>query len=289
MKLAIYIISALFAMLNVSAVEIKGANGRSVDFAGILKASEAGLTVKVTSDSTPMLVAWEKIDLDDLKTSQPDIYRAYTQSSLGQKEVILKLGIYENYQTYDETIASLRKDLETEFHVPVPSSYDHWINNHRSRWDYDDYIREKAKYHQMINDLFGGMVVRTSNGMQVSSVYYSYYYSNYNWRYYSKTTAKRVLEYFGSSRDTFHDTLAYVQDNPILVLGVAEKLQSAKATLIQNGLAGVHTDHGTIEFVLDSSINALEGLAEGRAYNQKVTRVLGKMVHVAYKEQPKGE
>ncbi|WP_309383645.1 hypothetical protein [Cerasicoccus frondis] len=291
-----YVFGIFLASLLLSAahgVMLKGANGRKVDFAGVLKASEAGLTVKIGPSDDAIVVPWEKFDLEDMKTEQPKIYSAYTRSSLGHNEVMLRLGVYEDFKTYDELIVSLRKLLDEPFYVPIPSSYDHWFNNYYSKRNrsIEDWQRAHARYRQMINDLFGGaLIVHNSRGGEVSGTYYYYfsYYSSSSWHYTAKITSKRVLNYFASDKDSFHDTLAYIQDNPMLVIGVAEKLQSAKSEFAQNGHALVQTEHGTIDFVLDSSISTLEKMAEGRAYNERSSRVLAKLLHAAYKESPKG-
>ncbi|WP_269540847.1 hypothetical protein [Cerasicoccus fimbriatus] len=293
MKYAFCVILVLSALNPLWGIMLKGANGREVDFAGVLKASKEGLTVKISPDANEMVVPWEKFDLDAMKAEQPEIYTAYTRSSLGQNEVMLKLGVFENHKTYDEIMVSMRKSLDERFAVPLPSSYDHWFENYysRSRNSFDAWQRAQRRYHTMINDLFAGApIVRNQTGKPIgrSYYYYSAYYYGSTWDFSAEVTSKRVLNYFAGDHDSFHDTLDYLQNNPLLVIGVAEKLQAAKQEFANSGHSHVQTQHGTIDFVLDSSIRTLETMAEGRAYNENSGRVLNKLLTVTYKEDAKG-
>lgn len=87
-------VAILFAFVAESrAISLKGSNGRQVEFAGIKDATPKGLTAQVTAESPLIGVQWEKLDLEAMKTENPQIYAAYL-TALDGETVNLNLGSY---------------------------------------------------------------------------------------------------------------------------------------------------------------------------------------------------
>ncbi len=76
------------------AVALQGANGRTVEFLGIKAASEKGITVQMVADGPLVGITWDKLDLESLKTDQPDIHAAYLAAKNEGKETELNLGSF---------------------------------------------------------------------------------------------------------------------------------------------------------------------------------------------------
>ena len=74
------------------AVPITGANGTTVDFAGVHAATPEGLQVKIRADGDLATVPWDKFDLQKLQTEQADIFAAYQKAMAGET-VGLYLGV----------------------------------------------------------------------------------------------------------------------------------------------------------------------------------------------------
>ncbi|MCB1062211.1 MAG: hypothetical protein KDN20_04720 [Verrucomicrobiae bacterium] len=75
------------------ALPIAGANGKSVDFAGVKSAGPGGLTVQIQADGASVEVSWEKLDLVKLEADHPDIFAAY-QKALTGSTTSLDLGSF---------------------------------------------------------------------------------------------------------------------------------------------------------------------------------------------------
>ncbi len=75
------------------AVPIVGANGKSVEFAGVKSAGPGGLTVQIQPDGEPLEVGWDKFDLARLEADHPEIFAAY-QKSLTGETTALNLGSF---------------------------------------------------------------------------------------------------------------------------------------------------------------------------------------------------
>ena len=75
------------------AVPITGANGTTVDFAGVKAATPAGLQVKILADGNVATVPWDKFDMAKMETEQPDLFTAYQKTQSGET-VDLYLGVF---------------------------------------------------------------------------------------------------------------------------------------------------------------------------------------------------
>ena len=76
------------------AVPITGANGTTVDFAGVKTATPEGLEVKILSDGNLATVPWDKFDMARMETEQPSLFAAYEKTKNGET-VDLYLGVFE--------------------------------------------------------------------------------------------------------------------------------------------------------------------------------------------------
>ena len=75
------------------AIPLTGANGRTVEFAGIKSAGPKGLLVQVKEGDAPFELGWEKLDLAKVQAQHPNIGAAY-QKALGGETTELNLGIF---------------------------------------------------------------------------------------------------------------------------------------------------------------------------------------------------
>lgn len=77
-------------------IDIRGANGVVVDFYLVKKAVQGGLVGVVMEGGVLVTVAWEKVDLVDLRTRQPKIFEAYRNvKDGGEVDLNLRDGVME--------------------------------------------------------------------------------------------------------------------------------------------------------------------------------------------------
>ena len=109
----------LLSLQGVFAVEITGANGRIVDFAGIFSAKPEGLVCLLEADKETMEVPWSKFDIERLAVENPAVFRAYGECQRQGKEILVGLGTYEGMILPEEWRASLQSLLEKEISLSV--------------------------------------------------------------------------------------------------------------------------------------------------------------------------
>lgn len=83
----------LGAAASVAGVVLTGANGKAVDFAGIKKGGPEGLEVQVAVSGAPVVVPWEKFDLQKMATEAPEVFAAYEKAKTGATTE-LNLGVF---------------------------------------------------------------------------------------------------------------------------------------------------------------------------------------------------
>lgn len=121
--LIIVIYRSLFCLLlslqGVFAVEITGANGRIVDFAGIFSAKPEGLVCLLAAGKETMEVPWSKFDIERLAVEHPAVFTAYRESQQQGKEILIRLGTYEGMNLPEEWRASLQSLLDEEIALSI--------------------------------------------------------------------------------------------------------------------------------------------------------------------------
>jgi hypothetical protein len=75
---------SLLPVLSVSAITLKGSNGRAVEFHTIKSATPKGITAQMVPDGPVLGIPWEKLDLAALETDQNAIYEAYLRTKEGE-------------------------------------------------------------------------------------------------------------------------------------------------------------------------------------------------------------
>lgn len=115
------------ATLGLQAVPIQGVNGTVIDFAGVFDAKAEGLVAVTTPEATAMTVPWDRIDLEHLKTNQPEIHAAYERAKSTGKMQPLGLGIAANMLSLELLESAIKYTL-----------------TQRARWPYTGYAL-KAK------------------------------------------------------------------------------------------------------------------------------------------------
>lgn len=75
---------SLLPILSVSAITLKGSNGRAVEFHTIKSATPKGITAQMVPDGPVLGIPWEKLDLAALETDQNAIYEAYLRTKEGE-------------------------------------------------------------------------------------------------------------------------------------------------------------------------------------------------------------
>lgn len=124
-QLLLAYVCLLSHVLAAETIDLMGSNGNQVAFAGVLKASPDGLTLLVNDNDQPIVVTWDKFDMENLRTNQPKIHQAMLSAINEKKEVDLRLGIYDGKATKEELFTELREKLRktTIIHLPPMSVF----------------------------------------------------------------------------------------------------------------------------------------------------------------------
>lgn len=86
--LVIAFLTAFGCFRDAGAVPLKGSNGKVVEFAEILSAGPQGLKARLQAGGAELNIGWEKLDLEYLKTSRPEIFSAYEKALKGETTAI---------------------------------------------------------------------------------------------------------------------------------------------------------------------------------------------------------
>ncbi|CAM2956075.1 hypothetical protein [Rariglobus hedericola] len=114
---------SLLTMLQAEAVKLTGANGRSVEFAGIWEARPEGLIVVTSAESSPVIVAWDKFDLTKLKTEQPALEAARQRAVFLRSAQPVNLGLFAEILTATQVGSEIRRVLDEPSTVKVPVAF----------------------------------------------------------------------------------------------------------------------------------------------------------------------
>jgi hypothetical protein len=106
-----------------ASVLLTGANGRSVEFAGIWEARTEGLVVVTTAESDPVLVPWDKFDLVKLKTEQPALESARQRAVFLRTTQPVNLGLFAEILTASQVGTEIRRVLDVPSTVKVPLAF----------------------------------------------------------------------------------------------------------------------------------------------------------------------
>jgi hypothetical protein len=106
-----------------AAVQLTGANGRSVEFAGIWEARPEGLIVVTSAENAPVTVAWDKFDLAKLKTEQPALDAARQRAVFLRSPQPVNLGLFADILTPAQVGSELRRVLDQPSTVKVPVAF----------------------------------------------------------------------------------------------------------------------------------------------------------------------
>ena len=114
---------ALSATLAEASVQLTGANGRSVEFAGIWEARPDGLVVVTTAESDPIIVPWDKFDLAKLKVEQPALEAARQRAVFLRSIQPINLGLFAKILTASQVGTEIRRMLDVPSTVKVPLAF----------------------------------------------------------------------------------------------------------------------------------------------------------------------
>lgn len=106
-----------------ASVELAGANGRVVEFAGIWEARPEGLVVVTSAESQPVLVTWDKFDLAKLKTGQPSLEAARKRAVFLRSAQPVNLGLFAGILTPTQIGSEIRRVLDEPSTVKVPVAF----------------------------------------------------------------------------------------------------------------------------------------------------------------------
>lgn len=104
-------------------VILTGANGRTVEFAGIWEARPEGLVVVTTAESAPVIVSWNKFDLAKLKTEQPSLHAARQRAVFLRSAQPVNLGLFAEILTATQVGSEIRRLLDEPTTVKVPVAF----------------------------------------------------------------------------------------------------------------------------------------------------------------------
>jgi hypothetical protein len=114
---------AIVPTLHAEDVKLTGANGRSVEFAGIWEARPEGLVVATSAESAPMIVSWDKFDLAKLKTEQPALDAARQRAVFLRSAQPVNLGLFAEILTAAQVGSEIRRVLDVPSTVKVPVAF----------------------------------------------------------------------------------------------------------------------------------------------------------------------
>lgn len=106
-----------------ASVNLAGANGRVVEFAGIWEARPEGLIVVTSAESQPVLVAWDKFDLAKLKADQPSLEAARRRAVFLRSAQPVNLGLFADILTPAQIGSEIRRVLDEPSTVKVPVAF----------------------------------------------------------------------------------------------------------------------------------------------------------------------
>jgi len=104
-------------------VSLTGANGRTVEFAGIWEARPEGLVVVTTAESEPVIVAWDKFDLVKLKVEQPALESARQLAVFRHTTQPVNLGLFADILTASQVGSEISRVIDVPTTVKVPLAF----------------------------------------------------------------------------------------------------------------------------------------------------------------------
>lgn len=128
-------------------IKLRGANGKEIVVAGVLRAQPRGLEVLLPGRGQPILAPWSKLDLKQLQAEQPEIYYGYLDAKRFGRPFFLKLGVYEGIVSFEESIQLLNRELTKPRYYPLPENVNYLIEED------PDIIRAKARDFDRYNKL----------------------------------------------------------------------------------------------------------------------------------------
>lgn len=114
---------SLCVAVSSASVQLTGANGRSVEFAGIWEARPEGLVVVTTAESSPVIVTWDKFDLAKLKSEQPALEAARQRAVFLRSTQPVNLGLFAEILTASQVGTELSRVLDVPTTVKVPLAF----------------------------------------------------------------------------------------------------------------------------------------------------------------------
>jgi hypothetical protein len=113
----------LSAPLRAESITLTGANGRSVEFAGIWEARPDGLIVLINAEDDPVFVAWSKFDLAKLKVDQPALELARQRAVFLRATQPVNLGLFATVLSSSQVGAEINRLLDVPSTVKVPLAF----------------------------------------------------------------------------------------------------------------------------------------------------------------------
>ncbi|GHC00653.1 hypothetical protein [Cerasicoccus arenae] len=138
-------------------IRLRGANGAEIVAAGVLEAHPQGAVLLLPGQMTPILAPWDKFDLEQLRGDQPTIYYGYLDATRFNRPFLLKLGVYENIVSFEESIQLLNRELVKPRFYPLPENVNYLIEQDPDvmRWkerDFGRYNKLMRDYRQELQD-----------------------------------------------------------------------------------------------------------------------------------------
>jgi len=99
-------------------IKIKGSNGTEVEFAALFDAKPSGMVALLTPDGVAITVPWTKINLDDLKVTQPEIHKAYEKAIATQKDQPLGMGLASEMLSLGQLQEALKQAVKDPYYWP---------------------------------------------------------------------------------------------------------------------------------------------------------------------------
>lgn len=148
-------------------IQLRGANGKEIVAVGVLEAHPQGAVILLPGHTSPVLAPWSKFDLEHLKQEQPEIYYGYLDAQRFRRPFLLKLGIYKDILSFDESIQKLNRELSKPRYYPLPQNVNYLIEQdpdviRAKDRDFDRYNKIMRTQQQELQDFLRRIFPRES-------------------------------------------------------------------------------------------------------------------------------
>jgi len=171
MRLPLSLLLFIFALPTLPATDapllLRGSNGTEIEVFGILEAKPTGLMVKIEEDDPLITIPWDKLDLDYLQSAQPDVYYACRNARITHSPILIKMGGFAHYVTFEEAITRLYQGMQRQRFYSIPENVDYLFEDDPDIMrlkvrDFARYLRTMRELRRELQEFFRQIFPRES-------------------------------------------------------------------------------------------------------------------------------